>query len=114
MHKCHPGDLAIVVYAYNTVNIGTIVKVLAVHPDQLEIQCHPEDVLWTCQAAHPMTYSNDSKKKKFTTGPVPDTYLKPIRGEPMGKDIALGVLIDYLRQEQHAQTAVIERVESYF
>jgi hypothetical protein len=64
MHKCSPGDLAVIVYAYNTVNIGTIVKVLAVHQDQLEIQSNPDDVLWTCQAAHPMTYAIGSRKKK--------------------------------------------------
>ena len=113
MHKCSPGDLAVIVYAYNTVNIGTIVKVLAVHPNQLEIQSHPDDVLWTCQAAHPMTYAIGNKKKKINTGPVPDSYMKPIRGEPMGMDIALGVVIDQIRREQ-GDVAVIERVESYF
>ena len=35
MPKCIAGDLAVIVYAYNTVNIGTIVKVLDVHPNQL-------------------------------------------------------------------------------
>ena len=114
MHKCSPGDLAVIVYAYNTVNIGTIVKVLAVHQDQLEIQSNPDDVLWTCQAAHPMTYAIGSRKKKIKTGPVPDSYMKPIRGEPMGMDIALGVVIDQMRREQEGDIAVIERVESYF
>ena len=113
MHKCSPGDLAVIVYAYNAVNIGTIVKVLAVHPNQLEIQSHENDVLWTCQAAHPMTYAIGNKKKKVKTGPVPDSYMKPIRGEPMGMDIALGVVIDQIRREQ-GDIAVIERVESYF
>lgn len=27
MHKCTAGDLAVIVYAYNTVNIGAIVRV---------------------------------------------------------------------------------------
>jgi hypothetical protein len=39
--------------------------------------------------------------------------MKPIRGEPMGMDIALGVVIDQIRREQ-GDIAVIERVESYF
>jgi len=36
-----------------------------------------------------MTYAIGNKKKKIKTGPVPDSYIKPIRGEPMGMDIAL-------------------------
>lgn len=113
MHKCSPGDLAVIVYAYNTVNMGTIVKVLSVHPNQLEIQSRPDDVLWTCKAAHPMTYAICNKKKKIKTGPVPDSYMKPIRGEPMGMDIALGVVIDQIRKEQ-GDIEVIERIASYF
>lgn len=29
--KCYPGDLAIVIDAYNTSNIGTIVKIIGLH-----------------------------------------------------------------------------------
>ncbi len=114
MHKCTVGDLAIVVYAYNNANIGTIVKVLALHPNQFELESHPEDVLWTCQAARPMTYSVGEKKRKIKIGPIPDSYMRPIRGEPLGMDIALGVLIDQMRREQGEEIAVMERVESYF
>ena len=60
-----------------------------------------------------MTYAIGNKKKKINTGPVPDSYMKPIRGEPMGMDISLGVVIDQIRREQ-GDIAVIERVESYF
>ena len=114
MPKCIAGDLAVIVYAYNTVNIGTIVKVLDVHPNQLEIQSHPSDVLWTCQAAHPMTYLMGNKKIKNKTGPIPDSYMKPIRGVPVGMDMTLGIVIDQIRREQQEDVAVIERVESYF
>ena len=38
MHKCTAGDLAVIVYAYNTVNIGAIVRVLGLHPNQKQIQ----------------------------------------------------------------------------
>jgi len=114
MPKCTPGDLAIIVYAYNTVNIGTIVKVLAQHPDQLAIESHPDDVLWTCRAAYPMTYSFGNKKHKKKIGPVPDSYMRPIRGEPLGMDIALGVVLRQIRREQEQSIAVIERVDSYF
>lgn len=114
MHKCAPGDLAIVVYAYNTVNIGAVVKVLALHPNQFEIESRLEDVLWTCQAAYPMAYSVGGKTRKFKTGPIPDGYMKPIRGEPLGMDIALGLVIQQMRREQEGGITVIERIESYF
>lgn len=100
MHKCSAGDLAVIVYAYNTVNIGAIVRVLALHPNQRQIQSHPVDILWTCQATRPMTYSVGDKRCKRKTGPVPDSYLQPIRGEPLGMDIAVGVVITQIKQEQ--------------
>ena len=100
MHKCSAGDLAVIVYAYNTVNIGAIVRVLTLHPNQKQIQSHPDDILWTCKASHPMTYSVGDKRRKRKTGPVPDSYLQPIRGEPIGMDIAMGVVIAQIKEEQ--------------
>jgi hypothetical protein len=114
MHKCAAGDLAVVVYAHNTINIGTIVKVLSLHPNQFEIQTHPDDVLWTCKAAHPMTYEVGNKKRKRKIGPIPDSYMRPIRGEPLGIDIAVGVVIHQMRREQENEVTVIDRVESYY
>ena len=35
--KCMPGDLAVVIEAFNEVNVGSIVKVLALHPDQFAL-----------------------------------------------------------------------------
>jgi len=111
MHKCTLGDLSVIVYAYNTVNIGSIVRVLAVHPNQIEIQSRTDDVLWTCQSAHPMTYASGNEMKQAKIGPVPDSYMKPIRGESLGMDIALGVVIEQIRQEQHDDVAA--SVECY-
>lgn len=113
MPKCTPGDLAIIVYAYNTVNIGTIVKVLAVHPNQLEIESNQQDVLWTCRAAHPLTYSVNNKRRKRSIGPVPDSYMRPIRGGPLGQDIALGVVLWQIRKEQEEALDLIERESVY-
>ncbi len=44
-----------------------------------------------------MTYSIGEKKRKIKTGPVPDSYMRPIRGEQLGMDIALAVVIDQMR-----------------
>jgi hypothetical protein len=54
--NCRPGDLAIVVEAFNPVNIGNIVNVLSKHRDQMALVCPDDDVIWLVQAAHPMTY----------------------------------------------------------
>ena len=111
--KCMPGDLAVVVQAFNEVNVGSIVKVLTLYADQFELAVPGNDVLWTCRASHCLTYDYGGIKKVRITGPVPDSSLQPIRGEPIGHDIAMFVEIQMLR-EQGADVAVIERVRSYF
>ncbi len=78
--KCAPGDLAIIVEAFNEVNLGTIVKVLALHPDQGALLVPATDVLWTCEATHQMTYDIGGIKKTMHRGPAPDSSLHPIRG----------------------------------
>lgn len=78
--KCAPGDIAIIVEAFNEVNLGTIVKVLAIHPDQKALLVPATDVLWTCEAAHLMTYDIGGIKKTMRRGPAPDSSLHPIRG----------------------------------
>lgn len=112
--KCYPGDLAVVIEAYNADNIGTIVKVVCLHPDQRELLVPPTDTLWTVEARHLMTYDYGGKKRGKRIGPVPDSYLQPIRGEPMGQDIALLVELNFIRERDN-DTAVIERpVISFF
>ena len=54
--NCKPGDLAIVVDAYNPANIGTIVRVIRVHPNQGAMCKEPEDLLWFAAAPRPMSY----------------------------------------------------------
>lgn len=98
--KCYPGDLAIVITAYNKINIGTIVKVLSLHTNQFEISAPEGDVLWTCLAQHQMTYDFNGDKRFCNRGPVPDSSLHPIRGAPRGQDIALLVVIDSLKRNQ--------------
>ena len=89
--NCKPGDLAIVVDAYNPANIGTIVRVIRVHPNQGAMCREPEDLLWLAAAPRPMSYDADGKIILRKKGPVPDSQLRPIRGYPLGADIALGI-----------------------
>lgn len=110
--KCMPGDLAVIVWAHNDVNIGKIVKVLALHPNQREIIAPATDVLWTCQAAHLLTYDVGGKKRRRRKGPVPDSSLWPIRGTAVGHDIAMFVELHILR-EKAASKAAEDRVDSF-
>ena len=85
MTYCKPGDLAVVVKAHNTCNIGTIVHVIGLYPHQSGL-CAPEgDVIWEAQASHPMTYDYNGVLKRRQIGPVPDSQLRPIRGLPQAK-----------------------------
>ena len=49
--NCKPGDLAVIVDAYNPENIGTFVKVLKVHKNQFDLVKPEGDVLWLVEAA---------------------------------------------------------------
>lgn len=81
MSNCKPGDLAIVVEAYNACNIGTIVHVIGLHPKQSGI-CAPEgDIIWKAEARHPMTYDINGVLRRRRLGPVPDSQLRPIKGK---------------------------------
>ena len=95
---CMPGDLAVVVFAHNPSNIGRLVKVLRLHANQQELQTQAGDCLWTVRATHHLTYRSDGVRKR-RTGPVPDSALKPIRGQPIGHDIALFVELMHLRRQ---------------
>jgi hypothetical protein len=85
--NCRAGDLAIVVDAFTSDNIGMIVKVLGKHRNQSA--CPADDVIWLVQAPYPMRYEKLGKITHKRKGPVPDTWLNPIRGYPLGKDIAV-------------------------
>jgi hypothetical protein len=78
--KCKPGDLAVVIWAHNQENLGTIVKILQVHPDQKTVVKPEGDTVWTAQAPRPMTYEDGGVIKRRRKGPVPDSQLQPIRG----------------------------------
>ena len=85
MTYCKPGDLAVVVEAYNACNIGTIVHVIGLYTGQSDI-CAPEgDVIWQAKASHPMTYNTSGVITRRRLGPVPDSQLRPIRGAPQAK-----------------------------
>jgi len=71
--NCRAGDLAIIVDAFTSDNIGMIVKVLGKHRNQSV--CPADDVIWLVQAPHPMRYEKLGKIIHKKKGPVPDTWL---------------------------------------
>jgi hypothetical protein len=97
--NCRPGDLAITVEAFNPINIGSIVRVLHKHHNQSALSVEPDDFLWYVEAAHYLTYSKGEKVFRRKRGAAPDSYLRPIRGNPLGQDIAVQVIESIDRQE---------------
>ena len=90
--NCRPGDLAITVEAFNPINIGSIVRVLHKHHNQSALSIEPDDLLWYVEAAHYLTYSKGEKLIRRKRGAAPDSYLRPIRGYPLGQDVAVQVI----------------------
>jgi len=85
--RCKPGDLAIIIDAYNASNIGIIVRVVGLYSGQNGV-CAPEgDVIWLAQASQPMTYAEPSKLTRRRRGPIPDSQLRPIRGQSRAVDV---------------------------
>ncbi len=87
--NCMPGDLAIIIDAYNATNIGAIVKIIAAHKNQNALDKEADDHLWTVIAPHPLTYAINGKLVTKRRGPAPDSALRPIRGITELADIAV-------------------------
>ena len=78
--NCKPGDLAVIVDAYNPENIGTFVKVLKAHNNQFALDKPEGDMLWFVEGSRPMSYDVSGRIRKRKKGPAPDSSLRPIRG----------------------------------
>lgn len=84
-----PGDLAVIVDAYNPENIGTFVKVLKIHKNQFDLVKPEGDVLWLVEASRPMSYDVSGRIYKRKKGAAPDSSLRPVRGITELADIAV-------------------------
>lgn len=98
--NCRPGDLAIVVLAENLPNIGLIVRVLKRHDGRGSLAVKDKGPLWTVQCHHVLTYQVGESLVRRKRGPVPDSYLRAIRGlKPTEERCELGVIQDGLLDE---------------
>jgi hypothetical protein len=84
--NCRPGELAIVVNSFDPANIGSIVKVLG-----RDAKACGKQFFWRIHAVHLLTYAKGDKKYRRRKGSIADADLQPIRGYPLGMDIAIGV-----------------------
>jgi hypothetical protein len=86
--RCSPGDLAIVIDAFNTENIGLCVTVI--RPYEYEIDDTLREMpyrrsqgrtIWVVSAPREMkwNHSHSGKICYATIGPVPDDQLQPIK-----------------------------------
>ena len=80
--NCSAGDLAIAIKAHNPSNIGSIVKVLRKHPNQYIIPDEIGQFIWMVEGSHLLTYTKGGRTYRQKRGAVPDSYLKPIKGQP--------------------------------
>lgn len=80
--RCRPGDLAIVVSAIHKKNLGLVVTVIETDRGKAHV-VYPLSTgpVWTCECSIPMFWRLGKKTFRRRRGPVPDSQLKPIRGD---------------------------------
>lgn len=81
MPNCRLGDLAITVDCEVPENLGKIVKVIACKGEVNWSSIGPT-LLWEvqCQSASSLIYFMADQRVALKQGPVPDIFLRPIRG----------------------------------
>ncbi len=89
-HDPGAGDLAIAVKAHNPSNIGSIVKVIRKHPNQYIIPDEIGQFIWMVEGSHLLTYTKGNRIFRMRRGAVPDSYLKPIKGQPSNDQLVAG------------------------
>ena len=88
--NCSAGDLAIAIKAHNPSNIGNIVKVIRKHPNQYIIPDEIGQFIWMVEGSHLLTYTKGNRIFRMRRGAVPDSYLKPIKGQPSNDQLVTG------------------------
>ena len=89
--RCKPGDLAIVINAHYKCNLGVIVEVIELHNGLGVPSYSPEQNAWLAKTSKVLKWTANGKVYRRKSGPVPDAQLQPIRGYPLGRDIAEGL-----------------------
>ncbi len=79
--NCRPGEIAIVIRAEQSNNLGAIVEVLRLCDRTGELR-YPDDMLvWIVRCSRYQKWVYRGKNYYRKEGPVPDAVLRPIRGD---------------------------------
>jgi hypothetical protein len=108
--NCSAGDLAIAIKAHNPSNIGSIVKVIRKHPNHYIIHDAIGQFIWMVEGSHLLTYTKGGRTYRQKRGAVPDSYLKPIKGQPSNDQLVTGhpeQIEDKPKQTQSKRKAVL-------
>jgi len=89
--RCKPGDLAIVVKAKYSSNLGRVVRVVRQSQGEGDLVYPSREPAWWVDSSHRLTWYKGKKRYQRKKGPVPDAQLQPIRGLPLGRDIVDGI-----------------------
>ena len=81
--RCRPGDMAVIVDAFNKCNIGKIVTVIELHDGSGELALKLKEPVWLIRCSVPIIWSTDTKRWRRKSGPAGDSALQPIRGLPV-------------------------------
>lgn len=83
--RCKPGDMAVVLDAFNKCNVGKIVAVVEPHSKTGDLVLPLKEHVWLIRCCVPLTWTNDKKRWRRKSGPAPDSALQPIRGLPLDR-----------------------------
>ena len=108
--KCRVGDLALVIEAQHSCNLGKIVRVIKPHDGSGDIVFWDTEDVWLIESVLPLTWTVGKKRYRRKRGPAPDAQLQPIRGLPEKEEQAdaenlegeVLVLLEKLRQMHEA------------
>lgn len=89
--RCKLGDLAVVIDARYKCNLGAVVQVIELHHGFGDLRYPTEQNAWLVRSSKVLKWTVDGKRYRRKSGPEPDAQLQPIRGYPLGRDIAEGL-----------------------
>ena len=85
--RCKPGDLAVVIDAKYTRNLGIIVKVIEIDDRTGPVRYALETPVWLAESQKAMTWVVNGTRYSSNRGPIPDAQLQPIRGAPKEQNL---------------------------
>jgi hypothetical protein len=108
--RCQPGDIAVVIHADFSANLGRVVRIIKRDNARGELSFDADIPTWEIESAQPLSWYVGQKRYRRKRGPVPDAYLQPIRGFPVPRDIADGLYEPENWREKRVASGFIEKL----